>query len=112
MPIECGQLRWIKPYPVDNCPQCDMDFTPFMRGTVQRPKRTLFSWPPFRNRPYCALICSLCKEVIGYEAPPVPAYRDTHLGRSTLVGLYRYELKETRGVWERYDYEKEVRENS
>ncbi len=45
------------------CPKCNKSFEPFMRGQVVR-----FDWFGFRDK-YCALICSKCKEIIGYESP-------------------------------------------
>ena len=69
MPIEFTQLK-NAPSPLDSCPKCGVEpFEPFMRGQVQRAERTLFSWPPFKWRPYCALICYGCKDIVGYEAP-------------------------------------------
>lgn len=47
-------------------------FDPFLRGLIGRSHRTLWSWPPFKLRPYCALICWACKEIVGYEAPELP----------------------------------------
>jgi hypothetical protein len=45
------------------CPNCHVSpFLPFLRGTVQRLQRPC----------YCALICSTCKEVVGYENPQDP----------------------------------------
>jgi ribosomal protein L34E len=63
MPIECDVLEG-RPSPIKTCPKCGADFKPFMRGQVQRwPRKWLIGpW-----RPYCALICSECKEIVGHE---------------------------------------------
>jgi hypothetical protein len=64
MPVECRLLEG-KPVPIKECPKCGArPFTPFLRGEVQRAKT--FVWRP---RDYCALICSDCKELVGYESP-------------------------------------------
>lgn len=69
MPIECTLLD-PKPSPLAACPSCDAKpFAPFMRGQVQRLPRSLFSWPPLRRRDYCAVICSDCKDLVGWESP-------------------------------------------
>ncbi len=55
------------PYALEVCPKCGTPFPEFLRGCVQRSKRFLgFLW----KRPYCAIICHGCKEIIGYENPP------------------------------------------
>jgi hypothetical protein len=62
--------------PLPSCPVCkgeihsgkiDEPGTPFLRGMVQRSRRPWYA--PWRTRPYCAVICPHCKEVIGYEEP-------------------------------------------
>ncbi len=64
MPIEYTLLR-DAPVPLTHCPACgDRPFDPFMRGMVQRSKRKWFIGP---KRPYCALICSKCKEIVTHE---------------------------------------------
>lgn len=64
MPIEVVLLK-DKPIKYSSCPKCKMSpFEPFLRGQVQRRKR---SWIFQRKRPYCAIICSSCKEVVGWE---------------------------------------------
>jgi hypothetical protein len=69
MAIECGLLQNAPP-PFKKCPKCDADFEPFLRGMVQRSP-----WPWWNilsigdARPYCALICRACKEIVGYELP-------------------------------------------
>ncbi len=68
MPLEAIQLE-NAPVPFKTCPKCDAPFEPFLRGMVGRSPRTLFSWPPFKLRKHCALICSGCKEIVGHEAP-------------------------------------------
>lgn len=61
--------------PLISCPQCtDTPFKPFMRGQVQRPRyeaplTALTAWWEGRPFPYCALICSTCKNIVGWEAP-------------------------------------------
>lgn len=66
MPIEYSQLL-NEPLKFDLCPLCGSDKTDFMRGMVQRSRRLLgFLW----RRPYCAVICYGCKEIIGWESPP------------------------------------------
>jgi hypothetical protein len=64
MPIEAALLR-DKIVHLDTCPKCGAVFEPFLRGQVQRsPRRWIFFGKP---RPYCALICRVCKEIVGYE---------------------------------------------
>jgi uncharacterized protein with PIN domain len=62
MPIEYTQLR-DRPEPFFRCPDCGSLFRSFMRGQVQSAWRKLF------RRPYCCVICEVCKEVVGYEKP-------------------------------------------
>lgn len=66
MPIEYNYLR-SQPPSIEHCPKCGaVPFHPMMRGLVQRSKRFLgFLW----RRDYCAVICSSCKEIVGYESP-------------------------------------------
>lgn len=67
MPVECDLLS-SAPVPLARCPKCGATpFDPFMRGEVQRFRR---SWWFGRKRDYCALICWQCKEIVGYESPP------------------------------------------
>ena len=84
MPIECSYLS-DAPYPEVKCPHCgDFPLEPFMRGQVQRRRykidvewrsftiwRLVFKYPLIRSkeRPYCAIICRNCKNIVGYEAP-------------------------------------------
>lgn len=65
MNIEVGLLSKM-PYALEMCPHCGQRFPEFMRGQVQRGKRWLWVGP---KRPYCAIICHGCKEVIGWEKP-------------------------------------------
>jgi hypothetical protein len=67
MPVECELLK-DAPVPLEECPVCgENPFEPFLRGLVQRGTR---GWCGFgRRRPYCALICSMCKNIVGYEEP-------------------------------------------
>lgn len=67
MPIEYTLLK-DQPCPIVICPKCDELFWPFMRGDVQRSRRGWWGLGP--ERPYCALICDECKEIVSYESPP------------------------------------------
>jgi len=71
VPIEYTLLK-NQPCELNKCPQCDAQpFKPFIRGTVQRnpyPWYDPFGWLT-EERPYCALICSKCKNIVGYEGP-------------------------------------------
>jgi hypothetical protein len=61
MPIEVALLEG-RPSPIVTCPKCGASpFRPFLRGQVQSWLRQIFF------RPYCALICWTCKEIVGYE---------------------------------------------
>lgn len=62
--------------PISACPFCGQSIkigmifepgTPFMRGMVQRSRRSWYA--PWRTRPYCAVICPDCKEIVGWEEP-------------------------------------------
>jgi hypothetical protein len=62
MPIECETLK-AQPEKQD-CPHCDYKGgLDFLRGQVQSAWRRLF------GRPYCAVICPVCKEVVDWEGP-------------------------------------------
>lgn len=65
MPIEYTQLL-NAPVPLKTCPKCKALFEPFLRGVVQRSKKTFWLR---KSRPYCALICESCKEIVGHESP-------------------------------------------
>lgn len=66
MPIEY-KLFMNVPLSDIKCPRCGVSSNGFMRGQVQRSKRFLgFLW----RRPYCAIICHVCKDIIGHESPP------------------------------------------
>lgn len=66
MPIEYQMLK-DRPSPRNRCPFCGAaPFVPFLRGMIQRPRRRFWFG---RTRPYCALICSECKEIVSYEDP-------------------------------------------
>jgi len=69
MPIEFKLLEK-EPYAIEVCPNCGQRAPEFMRGLVQRSKR--FLWLLWK-RPYCAVICRNCKEIIGWESPPKEA---------------------------------------
>jgi hypothetical protein len=61
MPIEAVTLL-NRPEPIKECPKCcARPFKSFMRGQVQRSR-----WFGLRSK-YCAIICSECKKVVGYE---------------------------------------------
>jgi len=61
MPIEFARLK-DKPAPFDRCPNCGHEpFEPFLRGIVHSWWRKLF------RKPYCAVICWQCKEIVGHE---------------------------------------------
>jgi len=62
MPSEYGELK-NKIRPIARCPTCGCSFKPFMRGQVQS------WWRRLLGRRYCAVICSHCKEVVGWERP-------------------------------------------
>lgn len=71
MTSECTQLR-NQPVPFKDCPSCGAPFVPFLRGTVQRSHLSLarfLAWWRDERWCYCALICSKCKDIVGYEAP-------------------------------------------
>jgi hypothetical protein len=64
MPIECSQLEGTR-QPLDKCPRCGAyPFRAFMRGQVQRWPWKFLLWG---KRPYCAVICWECKNIVGYE---------------------------------------------
>lgn len=66
MPIEVPVLQ-NQPPPIEKCPRCGVEpFEPFLRGQIQRGRWSLLK---LEIRPYCSLICSACKEIIGYEHP-------------------------------------------
>jgi len=53
-----------KPEALEKCPRClTRPFRSFLRGQVHS------YWRKFWRRPYCCLICSECKEIVGYEKP-------------------------------------------
>lgn len=63
MPVEYETLRY-RPVPMDRCPGCGLKpFKPFLRGQVHS------YWRKFFRRPYCALICLRCKQIVGHEKP-------------------------------------------
>lgn len=59
-----------KPIMFAQCPACERPFVAFLRGLVKRP---LFPWwanlLPLKRfqRPCFAVICSHCKETVGWE---------------------------------------------
>jgi len=77
VPKEFLQLEK-QPPPFSNCPVCKGDIKEsgfmgqdslLMRGMVQRSKRLWYA--PWKTRPYCAVICPHCKEIVAYENPPL-----------------------------------------
>jgi hypothetical protein len=68
MPIEATLLH-DQAVPFASCPECYVTpFEPFMRGCVQRSKRR---WLIGKKQDYCAIICSSCQEIVGYESPKI-----------------------------------------
>ena len=65
MPVEYTLLK-NAPSIATTCQKCGSVSPAFMRGQVQRSKR--FLWVLWR-RPYCAVICGTCKEIVGWEKP-------------------------------------------
>lgn len=66
MPIEYLLLK-NKNAALNKCPVCkDKPFDHFLRGQVQRRRKT---WILQRKRDYCAVICSKCKNTVGWESP-------------------------------------------
>lgn len=69
MPIEVRLLDGA-PVPLQSCPKCGAaPFDTFLRGLVQRSPVSIFARPPWRRRPYCAVICRGCKEIVDWEVP-------------------------------------------
>lgn len=65
MTVEYALLKNKQPIRL-NCPKCGSGFTrenAFMRGMVQSP------WRFFFRRPYCAVICHACKQIVDWEKP-------------------------------------------
>jgi hypothetical protein len=47
------------------CPTCGAaPFDVFLRGVVVR---SSFRWPPWKRRANWAVICRVCKDIVGYE---------------------------------------------
>ena len=71
MPIEVELLQGC-PYAFERCPRCSAPFSQCLRGQVQRSKRFLWVlWP----QPYCAVICGMCRHVVGWESPSHYGYK-------------------------------------
>ncbi len=68
MPIEAAILR-DQQCKITTCPKCGKPFEPNFRGTVQRKKRSFNPLTLFAKQDYCALICTKCYEIVGYESP-------------------------------------------
>jgi hypothetical protein len=75
LPEEAISLTGQEPS-VQSCPECGGVIkmgqifepgTPFLRGMVQRSRRPWYA--PWRTRPYCAVICPHCKDIVGWEEP-------------------------------------------
>ena len=67
MPTEFTLLAGAR-VPLGACPHCGAaPFVPFLRGIVQR---NVHAWGG-RRQDYCALICSTCKDIVGYESPVI-----------------------------------------
>jgi hypothetical protein len=62
VPPEFTLLR-DRPEPLTFCPNCRASFRSFLRGMVHS------AWRKWFRRHYCAIICSTCKEIVGYEKP-------------------------------------------
>ena len=85
MPIEY-KLFMNVPLSDIKCPRCKVSSNGFMRGQVQRSKRFLsFLW----RRPYCAIICHVCKDIIGYESPPNPSVHPSGGASPAVTGATR-----------------------
>lgn len=90
MPIECAQL-YGQPIALARCPKCDKPIEatpgsphePFMRGELQR-TRHAFPWF-WKPRPYCAVICPHCKEIVDWEM----AFENSLIGSAPRQGVYR-----------------------
>ena len=78
MPVEYALLK-DRPEALARCPASNAKpFYALMRGMVHSTWRKYVpafepknSFPGFRlvPRPYCSVICSQCKEIVGYEKP-------------------------------------------
>ncbi len=80
MPWEYSALAR-RPALEGTCSECGAPLEYFLRGLVQRGARPWWRfWGP--ERPYCAIICHACKEIIGYEHPLTG---DTELKRDPQV---------------------------
>lgn len=72
MPIEAIAFTQ-RPVPFTSCPKCGASpFQPFMRGQVISRWRHLF-----RRLCWC-LICSSCKQIVGYEEELTAQEKETH----------------------------------
>jgi hypothetical protein len=55
---------------ISHCPECYVTpLEPFLRGQVQRSPHRFWWWPFGETRPYCAVICRACKQIVGWESP-------------------------------------------
>lgn len=65
MPIQAITSR-LMPQPLQVCPKCNADpFESFMRGQVVRTFWLPWKW---RRTDIWAVICSQCKDIVGYES--------------------------------------------
>lgn len=60
MPVEAVVFEK-RPEPLTTCPKCHKPFRSFLRGF------TVSLWRRFFGLPYWAVICSECKDIVGYE---------------------------------------------
>ena len=63
MSIEAAQLK-DKPEMFEQCPKCGA--RPFKASTRGELQSAFRKW---LRRPYCAVLCSACKKIVGYEKP-------------------------------------------
>lgn len=69
-----------QPVALKRCPECGAEpFIPFLRGLV------VSNWRRFWRRPCWCLICTGCKQIVGYEAVPGKASP-----RKTLEDIFAY----------------------
>ena len=90
MPIEFALLSG-QSLALAKCPKCGEPLNatpghphePFMRGQVQRTRHAL---PCFwKTRPYCAVICYRCKEIVDWEEP----FEESQVEQLPSKGAYR-----------------------
>jgi hypothetical protein len=85
MPVEASLLK-NQPVEAKQCPLCKHEpLELMMRGLVHRRKWSFsFEWPLLMrfqgHRPYCAVICANCKEIIAWEEPEAFIYMGKDAG--------------------------------